>query len=52
MAQRVTTVMDADRIVVLDEGRVAGVGTHAELIKNCEVYREIVYSQLSREELA
>ena len=52
VAQRVGTVMDADRIIVLDEGSVAGIGTHEELMKNCEVYREIVSSQLSEEELA
>jgi ATP-binding cassette subfamily B protein len=52
VAQRVTTVMDANRIVVLDEGRVAGIGKHTELMKTCGVYREIVYSQLSQEELA
>jgi ATP-binding cassette subfamily B protein len=44
--------MNADRIIVLDEGKVAGIGTHKELMKTCEVYREIVYSQLSEEELA
>jgi len=44
--------MDADRIIVLDEGRVAGIGQHKELMKKCEVYREIVYSQLSEEELS
>jgi ATP-binding cassette subfamily B multidrug efflux pump len=52
IAQRVTTVMDADRIVVLDEGEIAGIGTHKELLNTCEVYREIVSSQLSEEELA
>ena len=52
VAQRVNTVMDADRIIVLDEGRVVGMGTHRELIRTCEVYREIVSSQLSEEELA
>ncbi|XID94050.1 ABC transporter ATP-binding protein [Paenibacillaceae bacterium WGS1546] len=52
VAQRVATVMDADRIVVLDEGRVAGIGTHKELMKSCDVYREIVSSQLSEEEIA
>jgi ATP-binding cassette, subfamily B, multidrug efflux pump len=52
VAQRVNTVMDADRIIVLDDGEVAGMGTHKELIRTCEVYREIVSSQLSEEELA
>ncbi|HEX3044935.1 MAG TPA: ABC transporter ATP-binding protein [Bacillota bacterium] len=51
VAQRVSTVMDADRIIVLDEGRVAGIGKHKELYQTCEVYREIVSSQLSEEEL-
>ena len=52
VAQRVNTVMDADRIIVLDDGRVVGAGTHRELIRTCDVYREIVLSQLSEEELA
>lgn len=52
VAQRVSTVMDADRIIVLDAGRIAGMGTHKELLQSCEVYREIVSSQLSEEELA
>ena len=52
VAQRVSTVMDADRIVVLDEGEIAGIGTHKELMESCEVYREIVSSQLSEEEIA
>jgi ATP-binding cassette, subfamily B, multidrug efflux pump len=52
VAQRVGSIMNADRIIVLDEGKVAGIGTHKELMKTCEVYREIVYSQLSEEELA
>jgi len=52
IAQRVATVMDADRIVVLDAGQIAGMGTHQELMNNSGVYREIVYSQLSEEELA
>jgi ATP-binding cassette subfamily B multidrug efflux pump len=52
VAQRVSSVMDADRIIVLDDGAVAGIGTHDELLKTCEVYREIVSSQLSEEELA
>lgn len=52
VAQRVSTVMDADRIIVLEDGRVAEIGTHKELLNTCEVYREIVSSQLSEEELA
>lgn len=52
VAQRVGTVMDADRIIVLDEGRIAGIGTHRELLKTCKVYSEIVTSQLSEEEIA
>lgn len=52
VAQRVGTVMDANRIIVLDEGKIVGMGTHKELMKTCEVYREIVSSQLSEEELA
>ena len=51
VAQRIGTIRDADLIIVLDEGRVVGQGTHDELMKNCEVYREIAYSQLSKEEL-
>lgn len=51
VAQRVTTIMDADQIIVLDEGRVAGVGRHEELLKNCSLYYEIAASQLSEEEL-
>jgi ATP-binding cassette subfamily B multidrug efflux pump len=52
VAQRIGTIMDADRIVVLHEGRVNGVGTHRELLKTCSVYREIAMSQLTEEELA
>lgn len=52
VAQRISTIMNAEQIVVLDEGRIVGKGTHDELMKNCEVYREIAYSQLSKEELA
>jgi len=52
VAQRIGTILDADRIVVLDEGSVVGIGTHKELLKTCEVYREIAMSQLSEEELA
>lgn len=52
VAQRVSTVMDADRIIVLDDGEIVGMGTHRELLDNNEVYREIVSSQLSEEEIA
>lgn len=51
VAQRIGTIMDADQILVLEEGRVVGKGTHQELLKTCEVYREIAMSQLSEEEL-
>lgn len=52
VAQRVSSIMDADKIIVLNEGEVVGVGTHRELLKNCEIYHEIAASQLSEEELA
>lgn len=52
VAQRIGTIRNADKIVVLDEGKVAGIGTHRELLQNCRVYREIAASQLSPEELA
>ena len=52
VAQRISTIMDADLIIVLDNGRVAGQGTHKELLKDNKVYQEIAYSQLSKEELA
>jgi ATP-binding cassette subfamily B multidrug efflux pump len=51
VAQRINSVMDADQIIVLDEGRIAGLGTHRELMSTCEVYREIVSSQVSSQEL-
>ncbi len=51
MAQRISTIMHADQILVLDEGRIAGAGTHRELLKNCEVYMQIARSQLSEKEL-
>lgn len=51
VAQRISTIMDADQIVVLDEGRVAGIGTHKELMESCIVYQQIAHSQLSEEEL-
>ena len=52
IGQRISTIMNADSIVVLDEGRIAGKGTHKELMQTCEVYRELAQSQLSKEELA
>lgn len=51
VAQRIGTIRNADRIIVLDEGCIAGIGTHKELMKNCSVYQQIAYSQLSKEEL-
>ena len=51
VAQRISTIMNADKIVVLDDGNVVGTGTHQELLKSCDVYREIALSQLSKEEL-
>lgn len=51
VAQRINTIMDADKIIVLDEGQIAGIGTHSQLLKECSVYREIASSQLSEEEL-
>ena len=51
VAQRIGTIINADKIVVLNEGECVGIGTHKELLKTCEVYREIAYSQLSKEEL-
>jgi ATP-binding cassette subfamily B multidrug efflux pump len=52
VAQRISTILHADRIIVLDEGKVAGIGTHKELLNKCEVYMQIAMSQLSKEELA
>ena len=52
VGQRISTIMNADSIVVLEEGRIAGTGTHTELMDTCEVYRELAQSQLSKEELA
>ncbi len=51
VAQRIGTIINADKIIVLDRGKCVGIGTHKELIKNCEVYKEIAYSQLSKEEI-
>ncbi|CAM4214943.1 ABC transporter ATP-binding protein [Paenibacillus phoenicis] len=52
VAQRVSTVLDADQIIVMNESQIAGIGTHQELMQTCDVYKEIVYSQLSEEEIA
>jgi ATP-binding cassette subfamily B protein len=52
VAQRIGTIRDADKIIVLDEGKIVGIGKHEELMKNCEVYQQIALSQLSKEELA
>ena len=51
VAQRIGTIINADKIIVLDSGKAVGIGTHKELLKNCDVYKEIAYSQLSKEEL-
>ncbi len=52
VAQRINTVMDADRIIVLDEGQIAGIGTHEQLMRECEAYKEIALSQISSEEVS
>ena len=52
VAQRISTIMDADQIIVLDKGRIKGVGSHRELIRSCDAYREIARSQLREEELS
>jgi ATP-binding cassette subfamily B protein len=52
VAQRISTIMNADQIIVLDNGKIVGIGTHKELMKKCNVYKEIALSQLSKEELA
>lgn len=52
VAQRISTIMNADKIIVLDEGNIVGTGTHKELMENCEVYEQIALSQLSKEELS
>ena len=51
VAQRINTIIDADQIIVLDEGRIAGIGNHEQLMESCSVYKEIALSQLSEEEL-
>lgn len=52
VAQRISTIRHADKIVVLEDGNAVGIGTHEELLQNCKVYREIAMSQLSSEELS
>ena len=52
VAQRISTILHADQIIVLDEGEIAGAGTHKELLRTCEIYRQIAMSQLSEEEIA
>lgn len=52
VAQRISTIKNADKIIVLDEGKIVGIGKHKDLLENCKVYKEIAYSQLSKEELA
>ncbi|MCH5264923.1 MAG: ABC transporter ATP-binding protein [Lachnospiraceae bacterium] len=51
VAQRISTIMDADRIIVIEKGKVAGMGTHSQLLKDCDIYREIALSQMSEEDL-
>lgn len=51
VAQRISTIMDSDMIIVLDEGQIIGMGTHAQLLKDCSVYQEIAHSQLTQKEL-
>ena len=51
VAQRISTIMNAEQIIVLEEGKIVGIGTHKELIKNCETYKQIAMSQLTEEEL-
>ena len=52
VAQRVSSIMHADQIIVLERGTIAGIGTHEQLLATCETYQEIVYSQLTAEEVA
>ena len=52
VAQRISTIRNADQIIVLDEGKIAGIGSHQQLMATCSVYQEIARSQLSQEELA
>jgi ATP-binding cassette subfamily B protein len=50
IAQRIASIMDSDRIIVIDEGQIVDVGTHAELMERCEIYREVYYSQMENSE--
>ncbi|HBM80015.1 MAG TPA: hypothetical protein DD426_04130, partial [Clostridiaceae bacterium] len=52
IAQRISTIMNADQIIVLDDGKIVGIGKHKELLNNCKTYQEIALSQLTKEELA
>lgn len=52
VSQRASTIMNSDKIIVMDDGQIAGIGTHRQLLSNCEIYREICQSQLSEEELS
>ena len=52
VAQRISTIINADNIIVLDQGKIVGSGTHKELMENCEIYKQIASSQLSKEELS
>lgn len=52
IAQRINTIKDAEKIIVLDDGKIVGMGTHKELLKSCDIYKQIALSQLSEEELA
>lgn len=52
VAQRISTILNAEQIIVLDEGRIAGIGTHKQLLQDCDVYKQIASSQLSEAELS
>lgn len=49
IAQRISSVIDADQIIVMDDGKIVGIGTHSQLIQNCQMYKEIYYSQMDKE---
>jgi ATP-binding cassette subfamily B protein len=51
VAQRISTILSAEKIIVLDDGKIVGIGNHEQLLKDCAIYREIAYSQLSEDEL-